>query len=1576
MKFFLLKIMPALIFSSLTIPSPAASLGTWDGVSTGIEESVMGIAHGNNTYVAVGTNGYIGNSIDGLNWKKASAGIKRSFNGVTFSGGRFIAVCKAPDEGSGAKIWVSDNGKSWKYRNSDADGDYLTEGLHAVAGDGGGNLVAVGGGWVGRITVSHDNGENWQVKSGASGIGSKLYGVAYGDGVWIAVGTGLPLKSTDGGETWSQISGGPAGRAVTCGGERFVIAGSSAMYWSDDKGTTWKSCVPSKDFESDSFGTGRGVCYANGSFAAVMEKGDIWTSESGIAWRKWEAAGNNPWLYCVTYDGASFVAGGDESLDGAYPGWIVKSPPWFWARTGTPDENPYTVFDFEDSLPAKISLPEYRVNTASLNLILEGSLFYMKTLGAPVNLKLVYCSAPTKDDADTIGLFGKNWRFRYESTVGQFGVEAIVIAPGGRIMTYTTPDGQDLDTATPGSPITLVPPEGVFDKLTFYGPGQYFELDDKDAKLTYRYAVDIDYVWHLSSITDRNGNTVNLTVDGTTGAVDRITDPAGRFVDLEYNSNNLCSTITVPDGRTISFSYDDDKTLTGITDMAGYKGTYEYDELGFILSMNTAGRLNRFTYQERPGYENGGPDGGDDDDKYLASVINYKGKTTSYELLDEDAGVRRTDANGNTMVFKSDDGQTTSVADPLGNIRSLEYGSLKLPTKFTGANGKSMAMEYDDDGNLTSFTDMLGNKTTYTYDDDDNMLSRTDALGNITSFVYDANDRISSATTPLENVTAMTYFANGRMETFTDANGNVTAFTHDGFGNPQTMTGANTGVITFAYDDFGLRCLSITDQRGKIKTMTHDGDDRLLSVTYDSVAGTPAIVNQFDAFGQIKFTNPLENQTIIERNDFGFITAITDPLGFISATEYDPANNAIREVNPLGAVSTQTYDQDNRPLLSTDPLGNEIERSYDDDGNLTTITDKNGNETSFSYDANGALIETVDPLDRKISVTRDKLGRIEITTNARGQKIKKTYDADGREIKKEYDTGGGFTTEAEFSHDSVGNTTLVQDQWGSTTYSYDGMNQVKTIGYPDGTNASFTYDLAGNLQTATHQDGIVASYTYDDYNRQTIPLNFRNAPGTEVYGGPEKPNQPETIAISIDGTSLGTISFEYDATANPTKITLPNGVASSYQYDANQRVTSINHAISETETIVSISYTYDPAGNVIKESLSGDAGISPELPTSTKISYNDAGEIFKNGKAGFSYDADGNLTAIADQGFSASYTPENKPSSITRMVDGASVKTTYTYNGFGLRVKASDGDGTSYYHHSPDGDLLFITNAAGTVTSSRIQANGRLVAIVSSSGGGKILFPHYGANGNILALTDASGAIAAKYAYTPYGKVTKQGSESTPFSFVGAYGVTDEGGGIFLMKNRFYDSSIGRFLQKDPIGYEAGINLYAYANCNPFNQIDPEGLKIGWGKIGTGLVNLFGGAASAFVGGAVVVDPASAPSLPFKIPAAKTMIVFGISRMAGGIKQIIQGLSGQEHESSFDAVADLPPFDPTGGGRKVGNAIGGFFHPKAVKKRRMNALSEDMSKMMDRMNQGDPTAFDQWDAMGDQYMELKNGGEE
>jgi len=127
---------------------------------------------------------------------------------------------------------------------------------------------------------------------------------------------------------------------------------------------------------------------------------------------------------------------------------------------------------------------------------------------------------------------------------------------------------------------------------------------------------------------------------------------------------------------------------------------------------------------------------------------------------------------------------------------------------------------------------------------------------------------------------------------------------------------------------------------------------------------------------------------------------------------------------------------------------------------------------------------------------------------------------------------------------------------------------------------------------------------------------------------------------------------------------------------------------------------------------------------------------------------------------------------------------------------------------------------------------GQLLYLIDASSGIKVYFYHFDRLGSTVALTDAAGTVTDAYAYDPYGRLREHtGSSSQPFTFVGQWGVRQEGaeGDLYHMRARYYDAATGRFLSRDPawpaIGDPARVNPYTYATNDPLNQVDIRGTE-------------------------------------------------------------------------------------------------------------------------------------------------------
>ena len=97
--------------------------------------------------------------------------------------------------------------------------------------------------------------------------------------------------------------------------------------------------------------------------------------------------------------------------------------------------------------------------------------------------------------------------------------------------------------------------------------------------------------------------------------------------------------------------------------------------------------------------------------------------------------------------------------------------------------------------------------------------------------------------------------------------------------------------------------------------------------------------------------------------------------------------------------------------------------------------------------------------------------------------------------------------------------------------------------------------------------------------------------------------------------------------------------------------------------------------------------------------------------------------------------------------------------------------------------------------------------------------------GSVSQRLSSAGAVQSSDLYDGFGSRTSTGGADV-WQFeaqVGYY--TDSETGLILCTHRFYDPLTGRWLTRDPIGYDGGINLYGYVGNNPGNEDDPLGLS-------------------------------------------------------------------------------------------------------------------------------------------------------
>ena len=413
-----------------------------------------------------------------------------------------------------------------------------------------------------------------------------------------------------------------------------------------------------------------------------------------------------------------------------------------------------------------------------------------------------------------------------------------------------------------------------------------------------------------------------------------------------------------------------------------------------------------------------------------------------------------------------------------------------------------------------------------------------------------------------------------------------------------------------------------------------------------------------------------------------------------------------------------------------------------------------------------------DPQNRTTSYTYDKLNR----------RTKEIFN-DNSFVQYTYDPNGNFLT--------------MTDALGTTRYVYDEINRLKSSTDCFGKTVSYSFDEDSNITDISYPGNKTVQYAFDDAGRMTSVTDWLNRSTT--YG--------------------------YNALGRIVSTLYENGSKTDIGYDSAGRLTSYTDKKSDGSVIASYAYTLDPNGNRLSATVTEP--MAPKFSSSEyNFQYNTLNQLTSGPNSGFTFDANGNLIQEVAVGKTITYGYDDNDRLVS-WSDGAE-SYQYTYSGTKDLMEVEKGGEKTRYVLDVNQNLPAVvarTDGSGEILDYFVYGAAGLVSKITPAG--QAFTYHFDPTGSTVAMSDSSENLVNTYAYTPYGKTTRQESIDNPFEYVGRFGVMAEDNGLNYMRARFYHPGIRRFISRDTVWGEVSspqsLNLYAYVEGNPVMLVDPSG---------------------------------------------------------------------------------------------------------------------------------------------------------
>jgi len=910
-----------------------------------------------------------------------------------------------------------------------------------------------------------------------------------------------------------------------------------------------------------------------------------------------------------------------------------------------------------------------------------------------------------------------------------------------------------------------------------------------------------------------------------------------------YNAMGQLVSSEDPDGLVTLFAYGAEgvREVTAL-DVDG-DGTISYDGTDRIIRNrgNYASRTETSgTYTVTRRTTEIWEDDGADTPKILASI-----DTTVGALTGGDTGtIQWNTAYGQTTVKETLIDRTNATLTTTSTFPDTSYqveltvnGLLQISTRHHSDDSilsqQTFAYVASDENRLDSVTDLYNGLSDYEYyadgqlkfattPDPDTVQSGEGYDPQTTSFVYTDDATSISRTTTLPDTSTVTELFNptGELKEKSGSQTYPVAYTYDYAGRLRSQTtwqdkATSAGETLTAWEYF---------DNGLLKKKWYDATIDGVGV----ITGTAGSSYGYTAAGRIE-TKTNARETVA--------TYAYAPDSFdLTGLSYDDS------LTP--PVSYSNYDRQGRPRSVTDASGTR-QLEYQD-GQLMDETYTGGSLSGYAIDRRRDNLNRYDRLSLKLGITElhkvaygyDGASRLE-SVSSRDQKVTYSYDPTA-ELRKTltFENGSSNVLTVEERRDNLNRLKSIKtldsslQVLDSHLYLNNDLNQRIRHTCADGSYWSFGYDSLGQVDSAVRYNssdvaipGYNFGYSFDEIgNRTQTTTNGRTASYT-----PDNLNQYDERAVpralDVRGSVVDVPSVL--VAVNTNQINQP--INGNFHHELD--LTAGGNDAQKVDILVTATL---PDGGDNNAPRIADAEKSEYLPPNPEVFvHDDDGNLDEDGKWSYVWDAENRLiemetlsaavTAGADQ-LKLEFGYDSQGRRFSKNVyewDGSAYQLAgvilYVWDGWNLIYELGDLQDGSQIEKA----YVWGNDLSGTIRDAG-GVGGLLMTILAQKA---VYFPSFDGNGNVVNYIDgASGGKVAQYAYTPFGQLLQAtGTHKDEFDFRFSTKPSDQETGLVAYQLRFYNPDLGRWLSRDLIGEQGGLNLYGMADNDAVNYFDDLG---------------------------------------------------------------------------------------------------------------------------------------------------------